>query len=201
MMLPEATQAHLGWLRTRLARLRGRRASPPSRRAVAPVHGLRDRAPSAQRWFLRELAAVLERYDLLVHPEMPVLPPPIGEETVVLRGERMPYRLALIPFNSPWSTRRLACGQRALRVCRRAARGAGDRRPARCRRNGSSRCGCIPDARPTGTNVGRTRRAGARPRSRRDPPLHPARGVSVLRSSRAAQAQRSCSSAAAARLP
>jgi aspartyl-tRNA(Asn)/glutamyl-tRNA(Gln) amidotransferase subunit A len=34
---------------------------------------------------------------------MPVLPPLIGEETVELRGERIPYRLALIPFNSRWA--------------------------------------------------------------------------------------------------
>ena len=34
---------------------------------------------------------------------MPVVAPPIGEETVEIAGERIPYRLALIPFNSPWS--------------------------------------------------------------------------------------------------
>ena len=34
---------------------------------------------------------------------MPVLPPLIGDETVVLHGETVPYRLALIPFNSPWT--------------------------------------------------------------------------------------------------
>jgi aspartyl-tRNA(Asn)/glutamyl-tRNA(Gln) amidotransferase subunit A len=46
---------------------------------------------------------VFERFDLLVHPEMPVVPPPIEDLTVELNGERIPYRLALIPFNSPWS--------------------------------------------------------------------------------------------------
>jgi Asp-tRNA(Asn)/Glu-tRNA(Gln) amidotransferase A subunit family amidase len=29
--------------------------------------------------------------------------PRLGEETVVIRGETVPYRLSLIPFNSPWS--------------------------------------------------------------------------------------------------
>jgi Asp-tRNA(Asn)/Glu-tRNA(Gln) amidotransferase A subunit family amidase len=34
---------------------------------------------------------------------MPIVPPPIGENEVEVNGERMPYRLSLIPFNSPWS--------------------------------------------------------------------------------------------------
>jgi aspartyl-tRNA(Asn)/glutamyl-tRNA(Gln) amidotransferase subunit A len=46
---------------------------------------------------------VFEQFDLLVHPAMPVPPPPLDDLTVELGGERMPYRLALIPFNSPWS--------------------------------------------------------------------------------------------------
>jgi aspartyl-tRNA(Asn)/glutamyl-tRNA(Gln) amidotransferase subunit A len=46
---------------------------------------------------------MFERYDLLVHPAMPVVPPLIGEETVELRNEAVPFRLALIPFNSPWT--------------------------------------------------------------------------------------------------
>ena len=57
----------------------------------------------ARRWYLNELRPVFERFDLLVHPAMPVIPPRIGEETVSLHGEEIPYRLALIPFNSPWS--------------------------------------------------------------------------------------------------
>jgi aspartyl-tRNA(Asn)/glutamyl-tRNA(Gln) amidotransferase subunit A len=57
----------------------------------------------ARRWYLNELRPVFERFDLLVHPAMPVIPPRIGEETVSLQGEEIPYRLSLIPFNSPWS--------------------------------------------------------------------------------------------------
>ena len=34
---------------------------------------------------------------------MPALPPLIGDETVVLHGKTVPYRRALIPFNSPWT--------------------------------------------------------------------------------------------------
>ena len=102
MMLPEAAQAHLGWLRTRLADygadVRARLLAGLLLPATAYVTGLR-----AQRWYLRELNPVLQRFDLLVQPTMAVLPPRIGEETVVLHGETMPYRLAVIPFNSPWT--------------------------------------------------------------------------------------------------
>jgi aspartyl-tRNA(Asn)/glutamyl-tRNA(Gln) amidotransferase subunit A len=34
---------------------------------------------------------------------MPVTAPRIGEENVVVGGQTVPYRLGLIPFNSPWS--------------------------------------------------------------------------------------------------
>src|SRR4029077_7939413 len=57
----------------------------------------------ARRWFCDELMKVFERVDLLVAPEMPVIPPRIDDLTVELDGERVPYRLALITFNSPWS--------------------------------------------------------------------------------------------------
>jgi aspartyl-tRNA(Asn)/glutamyl-tRNA(Gln) amidotransferase subunit A len=52
---------------------------------------------------VRGLAAVFQRFDLLAAPAMPVTAPPIGDETVTLHGATLPYRLALIPFNSPWS--------------------------------------------------------------------------------------------------
>ena len=102
LMLPEAATAHLGWMRTRLADygpdVRARLLAGLLLPSTAYVTGLR-----AQRCYLRELQPVLERYDLLVHPTMPVLPPLIGDETVVLHGETVPHRLALIPFNSPWT--------------------------------------------------------------------------------------------------
>ena len=102
LMLPEAAQAHLTWLRTRLADygadVRARLLAGLLLPSTAYVTGLR-----ARRLFRHELEPVLARHDVLVHPEMPVLPPRIGDETVVLGGESVPYRLALIPFNSPWT--------------------------------------------------------------------------------------------------
>jgi aspartyl-tRNA(Asn)/glutamyl-tRNA(Gln) amidotransferase subunit A len=102
IMLPEAATVHLGWLRTRLADygadVRARLLAGLLLPSTAYVTGLRGR-----RWFVDALRPVLARYDLLVHPQMPVLPPRIGEETVRQNGESLPYRLALIPFNSPWA--------------------------------------------------------------------------------------------------
>ena len=46
---------------------------------------------------------MLEDVDLLAAPEMLVLPPKIGEETVDVGGERVLYRLSLMPTNSPWT--------------------------------------------------------------------------------------------------
>jgi aspartyl-tRNA(Asn)/glutamyl-tRNA(Gln) amidotransferase subunit A len=102
LMLTEAAEAHLPWLRTRLADygedVRARLLAGLLLPATAHVTGLR-----ARRWFSDELRRVFERVDLLAAPEMPVVAPPIGETEVDLEGERMPYRLSLIPFNSPWS--------------------------------------------------------------------------------------------------
>jgi aspartyl-tRNA(Asn)/glutamyl-tRNA(Gln) amidotransferase subunit A len=102
LMLPEAAEFHLPWLRTRLAeygpdvraRLLAGLLLPPT----AYVTGLR-----ARRLFQRGLDPLFARYDMLVHPEMPVLPPRIGEETVLQHGVEQPYRLVIIPFNSPWA--------------------------------------------------------------------------------------------------
>ena len=102
MQFVEATAAHLEWLRTRLpeygddvrARLLTGLFLPPT----TYVLGQR-----ARRLAYEEFRAVMERFDLLAAPTMPVLPPRIGEETVTLNMETVPYRLTLIPFNSPWS--------------------------------------------------------------------------------------------------
>lgn len=102
VMLPEAAAFHLPWLRARLADygpdVRARLLAGLFLPATAHVTGLR-----AQRLYSRRLEAVLERVDLLAAPTMPVPPPPIGEDGVEVRGARLPYRRALIPFNSPWS--------------------------------------------------------------------------------------------------
>jgi aspartyl-tRNA(Asn)/glutamyl-tRNA(Gln) amidotransferase subunit A len=102
IMLPEAAEVHLRWLRSQLADygddVRARLLAGLLLPATAHVTGLR-----ARRWFRDGLSALFERVDLLAAPEMPVVAPPIGENEVEVRGERVPYRLALIPFNSPWA--------------------------------------------------------------------------------------------------
>src|SRR5438477_2574631 len=101
-MLPEAAQAHLGRLRTRLGDyepdVRTRLLAGLLLPATAHVTGERGR-----RWFSAGLDRVLGEFDLLAFPAMPVVAPPIGEDEVDIRGERLLYRLALIPFNSPWA--------------------------------------------------------------------------------------------------
>jgi aspartyl-tRNA(Asn)/glutamyl-tRNA(Gln) amidotransferase subunit A len=102
MMLPEATSIHLPWLRTRLADygrdVRARLLAGLALPATAYPTGLRLRARYCQG-----LSSVFERFDLLAAPAMPVVAPRIGKEAVSVRGETTPFRLALIPFNSPWS--------------------------------------------------------------------------------------------------
>jgi aspartyl-tRNA(Asn)/glutamyl-tRNA(Gln) amidotransferase subunit A len=102
VMLPEATDSHLQRLRTRLADygpdVRARLLAALFLPSTAYVTGRR-----ARRWFCHELERAMEQLDLLVAPELPVVAPPISEADVEIRGKRIPYRFALIPFNSPWS--------------------------------------------------------------------------------------------------
>lgn len=102
VMLPEAAEAHLPWLRTRLADygadVRARLLAGLLLPASAPITGQR-----ARRALAREARPLLERFDLLAAPEMPLVAPRIGEDPVDVGGQRIPYRLSLIPFNSPWS--------------------------------------------------------------------------------------------------
>jgi aspartyl-tRNA(Asn)/glutamyl-tRNA(Gln) amidotransferase subunit A len=102
MQFPEATEVHTEWLRTRLADydadvrarlLVGLFVTPEAREAG-------KRAREAARDGIRR---VFEQVELLAAPAMPVLPPRIGSDTVELRGRETLYRLALIPYNSPWS--------------------------------------------------------------------------------------------------
>jgi aspartyl-tRNA(Asn)/glutamyl-tRNA(Gln) amidotransferase subunit A len=102
LMLPEAAEAHLPWLRTRLGDygpdVRARLVAGLLLPSTAAVTGRR-----ARRALAREAAPLLRRFDLLAAPTMPVTAPPIGADTVRVAGREVPYRLALIPFNSPWS--------------------------------------------------------------------------------------------------
>jgi aspartyl-tRNA(Asn)/glutamyl-tRNA(Gln) amidotransferase subunit A len=102
MQFQEAAEAHLEWLRTRLADygddVRARLLVGLVLPSTLYVTGQR-----ARRHAYEELRRTFERVDVLAAPTMPVLPPRIGEETVELEGREVPYRLALIPYNSPWS--------------------------------------------------------------------------------------------------
>jgi aspartyl-tRNA(Asn)/glutamyl-tRNA(Gln) amidotransferase subunit A len=102
MQFQEATTAHLPWLRTRLADyaddVRARLLVGLFLPSTLYVTGQR-----ARRLAYEEMRGVFRRLDVLAAPSMPVLPPRIGEETVEVDGREVPYRLALIPFNSPWS--------------------------------------------------------------------------------------------------
>jgi aspartyl-tRNA(Asn)/glutamyl-tRNA(Gln) amidotransferase subunit A len=102
VMLPEAAAAHLPWLKTRLADygpdVRARLLAGLLLPGTAAVTGQR-----ARRQLVERARPLLERHDLLAAPAMPVVAPRIGEEVVDAGPERLPYRLALIPFNSPWS--------------------------------------------------------------------------------------------------
>lgn len=102
MMLPEATAAHLLWLRTRLedygADVRTRLLAGLFLPPTAYVTGMR-----ARRVFRAGLEEVFRGVDILACPQMPVTPPRIGEDTVTAGGVEVPYRLSFIRFNSPWS--------------------------------------------------------------------------------------------------
>jgi aspartyl-tRNA(Asn)/glutamyl-tRNA(Gln) amidotransferase subunit A len=114
VMLPEAAEAHLPWLRTRLADygpdVRARLLAGLLLPASAPISGQR-----ARRELAREARPLFERFDVLAAPEMPIVAPRIGEDPIEVAGQTLPYRLSLIPFNSPWSclgvpTASLPCG-------------------------------------------------------------------------------------------
>jgi aspartyl-tRNA(Asn)/glutamyl-tRNA(Gln) amidotransferase subunit A len=102
MQFCEATAAHLPLLRTRLpdygADVRARLLTGLFLPQTTYLTGQR-----AWRLAYDAFRRATEGVDVLVSPTMPVLPPRIGAETVELNGEEVPYRLALIPFNSPWS--------------------------------------------------------------------------------------------------
>lgn len=101
-MLPEAASVHLEWMRTRLedygADVRARLLAGLFLPATAYVTGMR-----ARREYCVGVNGLFGRFDVLAAPVMPVIAPRIGDGEVDLRGERVPYRLALMPFNSPWA--------------------------------------------------------------------------------------------------
>lgn len=102
IMLPEAATVHLPWLRARLDEygddVRARLLAGLLLPGTAVVTGQR-----ARRRLYVQAMPLFDQFDLLVAPEMPVVAPPIGEDLVDAGGVELPYRLALIPYNSPWS--------------------------------------------------------------------------------------------------
>ena len=98
-MLPEASAFHLPWLRTRLADygadVRARLLAGFALPATAYPTGVR-----ARRWLEETVRPLFERCDVLAAPTMPVIAPRIGEEAVELNGRSVPFRQALIAFNS-----------------------------------------------------------------------------------------------------
>ncbi len=102
IMLPEAAAAHLPWLRTRLEEygddVRGRLLAGLLLPGTAGVTG-----QVARRRLYAAALPFFERFDLLVAPQMPIVAPRIGEDAVVAGDTTLPYRLSLIPYNSPWS--------------------------------------------------------------------------------------------------
>ena len=102
VMLPEAAQNHLQWLRDCPelygADVRARLLAGLFLPGTAYVTGQK-----ARRVAFDEARELFRQYDVLVQPQLPVVPPKIGQELVDLGGEQLAYRLALLPFNSPWS--------------------------------------------------------------------------------------------------
>ena len=102
IMLPEAAEVHLPWLRSRLDEygpdVRARLLAGLLLPATAGVTGRR-----ARRWYCDRLADVMGRFDVLAAPQMLTLPPRIGEDTVEVGGEEVLYRLSVIPTSSPWT--------------------------------------------------------------------------------------------------
>jgi aspartyl-tRNA(Asn)/glutamyl-tRNA(Gln) amidotransferase subunit A len=102
VMLPEAAEAHLAWLRTRLPDygpdVRARLLAGLLLPATAPITGQR-----ARRALVEEGRQLFDRFDLLVAPQMPIVAPRIGEDPVLVGSHELAFRLSLIPYNSPWS--------------------------------------------------------------------------------------------------
>ncbi len=102
IMLPEAAAMHRRLMRTHLADygpdVRARLLTGMLLPSTAYVTGQR-----ARRWLYESVCHLFDRYDVLVAPAFPILPPRIGEQTVELNGEQVPYRLTFLAYQSPWS--------------------------------------------------------------------------------------------------
>jgi aspartyl-tRNA(Asn)/glutamyl-tRNA(Gln) amidotransferase subunit A len=102
MQFREATGAHLDSLRTHLVDY-GDDVRARLLVGLFLPSELYESGRKARALAREELRRLFENFDLLAAPAMPILPPRIGEDTVDVGGEEILYRLALIPYNSPWS--------------------------------------------------------------------------------------------------
>ena len=95
ILLPEATEAHLPWLRAHLGDygpdVRARLLAGLFLPATAHVTGLR-----ARRWVREECDRALGAYDLVVAPAMPIVAPRLDAIPV-------DFRLLIIPYKSHWT--------------------------------------------------------------------------------------------------
>jgi aspartyl-tRNA(Asn)/glutamyl-tRNA(Gln) amidotransferase subunit A len=102
IMLPEAASAHRRLMRTQFADygpdVRARLLAGLLLPSTAYVTGQR-----ARRALYEKVIPVFDRFDLLVSPAFPIVPPRIGETDVVVDGVTMPYRLSFLAYQSPWS--------------------------------------------------------------------------------------------------
>jgi aspartyl-tRNA(Asn)/glutamyl-tRNA(Gln) amidotransferase subunit A len=102
VMLPEAVSVHRRLMRTQWADygpdVRARLLAGLLLPSTAYVTGQR-----ARRALYDRVAPIFDRFDLLVSPAFPILPPKIGETTVEIEGISVPYRLAFLDYLSPWS--------------------------------------------------------------------------------------------------
>ena len=119
-MLPEAAEAHLPWLRTRLADygadVRARLLAGLLLPASAPITGQRARRALARRGAAALRALRPARRARRCRSSRR------GSARTRSRsaGSELPYRLSLIPFNSPWSCLGVPDGERPVRLRRRA---------------------------------------------------------------------------------
>ncbi len=99
-LLSEATANH-----SRLLRTRGRELGIDVRRRLELGEFLGAsqyvRAQQARRLLMEEFAAVFHQVDLLVTPTLPIVAPPIGEQTVAIRGIRKRLQPTITRFTSP----------------------------------------------------------------------------------------------------
>ena len=131
VMLPEAAEAHLPWLRTRLADygpdVRARLLAGLLLPSSAPITGQR-----ARRALADEARPLFDRFDLLAAPEMPIVAPRIGEDPVEVGGQTMPLPARADPLQLALELPRPADGERPVRLRRRpSGRARADRAPAR----------------------------------------------------------------------